>query len=801
MSDNSQLQNKKAHIYHLTKEGEYSKAISQLKEMQQDDPFEAWPFRQHAFIALKKQRKFAEAAQVAEAGLKSNPSHTTLKRYWAEALSRIRGAEQEAEKLFNELQDTLTGNEKVKLLSVYADFLVRQGRIKSAQDIYGSMLEIKPEDHRARTGLARSHRIDKQYQQCLDILNENNSVEDPYWLKEKAHCLVEVGDGENAKLLLMSARKIALRKFTDKRQKSQFLKTITSLEKAAQALTDDWRSAIDWVIEQPKKGNLSVVWHSIRERLKRDNTFELGIKHLMQILHHQPKNLVVPYQLGQLLLLSKMSSEKNFEMINSLLKIAPENIDILAQAARSYQDDDIEKAETFWNKAWEIAKHEPVRQGFLQSITWVTYRYAEFLRQQDKYEEAYMAIEEARTKWGIRSWEIDLERAICLTKLADYAEAYRILERLNNRRPDNAVVMDRMGICLRSMGKLDEALAIFERKIQLYPKDQFGYRGFGLTLFALGRYAEAKKIFEDILAKNGDDIEAKWAIVLILQEQRDYEGAKKYIKDIDPQSLIERGRSHFYIEKKLAQLEKQHTEQLHELEEAKRLTYLGIMATAQAHELNQPIGIIRAATDAALADIDDGLFSPEEIEPLLNRILTQTDRLNAIINNFRKFARGDRIQREKVDLNELVEHTCTNFVEQFNHRHIRLAKKLWSKSPKPICWANSFQLEEVLINLLINARDAVEGRKDARILVQTFRRKGGVSGFSVEDNGPGLAPEYKDQMFIPYVSTKSTEKGTGLGLYISRRIVNDLGGRLRYVNESGDGACFIVELPPLSRRG
>lgn len=234
-----------------------------------------------------------------------------------------------------------------------------------------------------------------------------------------------------------------------------------------------------------------------------------------------------------------------------------------------------------------------------------------------------------------------------------------------------------------------------------------------------------------------------------------------------------------------------------EIEGTEKLIDLGMMATATAHELNQPVGIIRAATDAALTDLEDGYLTFDDVKPLLERILAQTDRLNAVIENFRRFARGDRTEQEKVALNTLIERTVANFNEQFKHRNINLKTELWHKKPSPIAWANPFQLEEVLINLLINARDAVEGQKNAWVLVKTWCNRGGRSGFSVEDNGPGLSADYKKQMFVPFVSTKSTEKGTGLGLYISRRIINNLGGQLSYKDRKGGGACFTVQLPPL----
>jgi len=222
---------------------------------------------------------------------------------------------------------------------------------------------------------------------------------------------------------------------------------------------------------------------------------------------------------------------------------------------------------------------------------------------------------------------------------------------------------------------------------------------------------------------------------------------------------------------------------------------IALMATA--HELNQPIGIIRAATSAALQDLAEGLFEPHEIEPLLKRILAQSDRLAAIIDNFRKFARGDRTQREEINLNIMVNRVVNQFSVQFQQHNIDL--QLETIEPSPIVWANLYQLEEVLINLLTNARDALETTPNAQVIVKTWHNLQGESGFTVSDNGPGVPVEYQPEIFLPFVSSKSTHKGTGLGLYISWCIIKEFDGQLNYQDNPTGGACFTVTLPPMEK--
>ena len=242
-------------------------------------------------------------------------------------------------------------------------------------------------------------------------------------------------------------------------------------------------------------------------------------------------------------------------------------------------------------------------------------------------------------------------------------------------------------------------------------------------------------------------------------------------------------------------------EQQVELVQAIKLKYLGIMAGAMAHGLNQPIGIIRVIADGSLSDLRSGLLTLEETGSEFEKILAQTDRLARIVDNMRAFARGDVQHREPVDLGQVVAQMCGMFEDQFKNRHIALQCSVPQTGPALMAWANPIQVQEVLINLLTNARDAVEGQPGASVHVQGWRVDDEYCAFAVEDNGPGLSPEYRDQIFVPFVTTKPSEQGTGLGLFTSRRMVSELGGDLFYEDRPGGGARFVVQLPSLKETG
>jgi two-component system C4-dicarboxylate transport sensor histidine kinase DctB len=223
------------------------------------------------------------------------------------------------------------------------------------------------------------------------------------------------------------------------------------------------------------------------------------------------------------------------------------------------------------------------------------------------------------------------------------------------------------------------------------------------------------------------------------------------------------------------------------------------MAGAMAHGLNQPIGIIRAISSASVSDFSSGLLDLQGARTKFEKILAQTDRLAGIIENMRAFAQGDWRQRERVELSQVVEQMCEMFADQFENRHINLECVIERAEPALMVWANPVQLQEVLINLLTNARDAVEGQPDASVHVRCWRMHDDYCAFAVQDNGPGLAPEYREQLFTPFVSTKSTEKGTGLGLFTSWRMIDSLGGHLSHEDRPGGGARFVVRLPPFAK--
>jgi signal transduction histidine kinase len=365
----------------------------------------------------------------------------------------------------------------------------------------------------------------------------------------------------------------------------------------------------------------------------------------------------------------------------------------------------------------------------------------------------------------LKSAEEYLKRGVLYSDNGKYELALNDYNEAIKHKPDYAPAYNNRGNLYRKQQEYELALNDLNRAIVLRPDLAQPYLNRGHIYYEKRKYGLAAKDYEKVI-----DLDPK------LAEQY---GVFGLIKGISYTLDLEKD----YQAK---------------VEESRRFKYLSSMATSVAHEINQPVGIIRAATSAALSDIQENLFQPTELELLLNKIYAQTERLKNIIESFRKFANGDRQHREKVNLNQVVAQTAEIFGAQFKHHNIELTAVLAKTPPEPIAWANPFQLEEVLINLLNNAKDALEGFANPQVWIKTGRTATGATEIQVEDNGPGIAPEFSEKLFMPFESTKPTERGTGLGLHISRKIIEALGGTLNYTARNGGGASFNITFPPFS---
>ena len=226
-----------------------------------------------------------------------------------------------------------------------------------------------------------------------------------------------------------------------------------------------------------------------------------------------------------------------------------------------------------------------------------------------------------------------------------------------------------------------------------------------------------------------------------------------------------------------------------DLVQAGKLAALGQMSAALSHEFNQPLAAVKTYADNAAILIDRQRSA--EARDNLVRISGLADRMASLGRHLRNFARKPNQKLGPVPLDEVVRDTLEIVSARLKAADATLAVDL-GPSP-PTVRAGSVRLQQVLVNVISNAADAVEGLPDRTIELQARRRSGKVL-LTVRDRGPGIPAAIAERIFDPFFTTKGVGKGLGLGLSISYNIVKDFGGSLRVANHPDGGAIFTVEL-------
>lgn len=221
-----------------------------------------------------------------------------------------------------------------------------------------------------------------------------------------------------------------------------------------------------------------------------------------------------------------------------------------------------------------------------------------------------------------------------------------------------------------------------------------------------------------------------------------------------------------------------------------KLAAIGELAAGVAHELNNPLTAILGNSQILLRKVDE----TDDTYFLLEDIYQCGRRCKNIIQNLLTFSRQDEYMFEKFSLNDAVETVLGLIGYQLRQQQIRLAVEL--DETLPLIEGNAQQIEQVIINLLINARDALleSDRAEKRIIIST-RHQDGFVQLTVEDNGTGIPEELHHEIFHPFFTTKRASKGTGLGLSVSHGIIESHGGKIELESEVGKGSKFTIKLP------
>jgi C4-dicarboxylate-specific signal transduction histidine kinase len=226
--------------------------------------------------------------------------------------------------------------------------------------------------------------------------------------------------------------------------------------------------------------------------------------------------------------------------------------------------------------------------------------------------------------------------------------------------------------------------------------------------------------------------------------------------------------------------------------QASKLATLGEMSTSVAHELNQPLNVIRMAAGNSRRKISKGTADPEYLNDKLIRIEEQTARAAAIIDHMRMFGRKAEEHPKLIDPRNVVTNALELIGEQLRLDGVEIVTEFPEGCSSVL--GHAIQMEQVILNLLTNARDAMAERNaEAKITLRVFEDDEGVHVTS-EDTGGGIPDETLHRIFEPFYTTKEMGKGTGLGLSVCYGIIHDMNGTIVAENIN-DGARFTVTFP------
>lgn len=234
-----------------------------------------------------------------------------------------------------------------------------------------------------------------------------------------------------------------------------------------------------------------------------------------------------------------------------------------------------------------------------------------------------------------------------------------------------------------------------------------------------------------------------------------------------------------------------------QLYQGAKMATLGEMATGLAHEMNQPLNVMRMAVANVLKRLANDEVQVDYLRDKLLRIEAQVQRAARIVDHMRVFGRRSDVEQQLFDPREAVEGALSLLSEGLRGKGVDVRLALGAERFAVRGFAD--QLEQVLINLMVNARDAMLGKKEkepdfAPSILVGLEKRSAWAELRVEDNGGGIDPRLLEKIFEPFFTTKPVGKGTGLGLSVSYGIVQQMGGRLSAEN-GVEGACFRIALP------
>ena len=221
--------------------------------------------------------------------------------------------------------------------------------------------------------------------------------------------------------------------------------------------------------------------------------------------------------------------------------------------------------------------------------------------------------------------------------------------------------------------------------------------------------------------------------------------------------------------------------------QSEKLASVGQLAAGVAHELNNPLGGILLFTNILLQKLEN---SPNE--DALKKVANEAERCRTIVQGLLDFSRQSTMKRQEADVNQILDSTLALVSEQALFQNIQI-RRIFDPDTRCV-FVDRLQLQQVFLNMLLNAAEAMNGR--GQICLKTGNCvKDGRIYISIEDNGPGMTEMTRKHLFDPFFTTKPVGQGTGLGLAIAYGILEKHQGEIKVESEMGQGCTFTLFLP------
>lgn len=258
------------------------------------------------------------------------------------------------------------------------------------------------------------------------------------------------------------------------------------------------------------------------------------------------------------------------------------------------------------------------------------------------------------------------------------------------------------------------------------------------------------------------------------------------------------------IEKQIVDEIKKREQQQQQLAQKSKLESLGNMAASIAHEINQPLGGISMGIDNIMIKLQEQNCAPDFLKPKVDSLFQNIDRIKNIIDHVRNFSRVQKpISLEQTNINNVVRNALSMLTVQFEKHGVELVAEL--DETIGIITADKYKLEQVMINLLSNAKHAVDEKAKSPMAPTNYRKKIEIKTenknidviITVRDNGVGIPNKIRDKIFDPFFTTKDEGEGTGLGLSISYNFIKDILGNIKVDSREGEYTVFEITIPKI----